>query len=73
MTPEEAPRTMNQCSMSPPLLDQIPTPDVIVRRLGETITERRILRALLKVAKLKQQVTNQGATQVQNRQGVAGV
>jgi len=38
------------------LLDQIPTPDVIVRRLGESTAERRLLRALLKVAKLRQQL-----------------
>jgi hypothetical protein len=45
-------------SSAPPLIDQIPPPDEIVRRLGETGTERRLLRALLRVAKLKQLATD---------------
>jgi hypothetical protein len=45
--------TLPRAPSSP--VDQIPAPEVIVRRLGETAAERRVLRALLRVAKLKKQ------------------
>jgi hypothetical protein len=60
-----------QPSTSPTLLDQIPPPDVIVRRLGETAAERRVLRALLRVSKLKQAST-QAKPQAPHAGGKAG-
>jgi len=62
----------NQILHPPPLLEQIPRPEDVVRRLGETITERRILRALLKAAKLKAQTTLPTSSLVDERKMVAG-
>jgi hypothetical protein len=36
-----------------PLLDRIPDPDAVVAELGRTAAERRYLRQLLKLARLK--------------------
>jgi hypothetical protein len=55
------------------LVDRIPPPEAIVHRLGETIIERRILRALLRAAKLKQQVEQPSTLpDSHEREGVPG-
>lgn len=55
------------------LVDQIPPPEQIVRRLGETATERRVLRALLRVAKLKKESDKATAPDAHSREGASGV
>jgi hypothetical protein len=54
----------SQSEISTSLLDQIPPPDVIVQKLGETNAELRALRALLRVSKLKH-AQSQNSTEAQ--------
>ena len=47
------------------VLDQIPPPEVIIRRLGETLAERRVLIALLKTSRRKQATVSTQDTPMQ--------